>query len=130
MCCGEEWLRLGLLPFLFVIFPYSYMLHNGSTYRKVHTPVVSELKRRRERVWDGRYSALQNVRAAKGLREPSHSSQLAEVGKPRRVCPRSCRTKQDTDVWWQLLFLRMVNALKNKERKAPFYSYFYSSCYF
>lgn len=32
-----EWLRLGLLPFLFVIFTYSYMLCNGYVCRKEHT---------------------------------------------------------------------------------------------
>lgn len=79
---------------------YSYMLHNGSVCSKEHA--VSEFKKRKGPGvgWElpdipecHRMSALQRAS------EPSHSSQLAEVGKSRRGVPGLLRRKHHMDVW-------------------------------
>lgn len=46
------------------------------------------LKKGREKVWEGNYRMLQNVRAAKGLKEPNHSSQnVHRAGGQGEPCP-------------------------------------------
>lgn len=67
-------------------------------------------------MWDGRYRMSQNVRAAKGLTEPNHSSHLEVAGGPRRLCPRSHQN--------DALHMCVVVTFVFKTSAFSFYSYF------